>query len=146
MLSVFLLPLAVAAVITAPVIIAAVRAGNGVKVNPKRTVLMNIAAFAGCMLAVGLMFPLGIAAEAANAVAAATSGVSDGLRYLGAGLSTGLGSIGAGIAVGGAAPAAIGAISEDEKNMPKALIFVALGEGVAIYGLLVSILLIFVAK
>ena len=43
---------------------------------------------------------------------------------------------------GGAAPAAIGATSEDPKVFGKALIFVALGEGVALYGLLVSILII----
>ena len=41
-----------------------------------------------------------------------------------------------------AAPAAIGAFSENEKNFGKSLIFVALGEGVAIYGLLISILII----
>ena len=41
------------------------------------------------------------------------------------------------------APAAIGAISENEKSFSKALIFVALGEGVAIYGLLISILILF---
>ena len=48
----------------------------------------------------------------------------------------------AGIAVAAAAPAAIGAFSENEKNFGKSLIFVALGEGVAIYGLLISILII----
>ena len=48
-----------------------------------------------------------------------------------------------GIAVGNAASAAIGATSEDEKNFTKSLIFVALGEGVAIYGLLISILILF---
>ena len=41
-----------------------------------------------------------------------------------------------------AAPAAIGAFSEDPKAFGKALIFVALGEGVALYGLLISILII----
>ena len=68
--------------------------------------------------------------------------IAQGLGFLGAGLTTGLGSIGAGIAVAAAAPAAIGAFSEDEKNFGKSLIFVALGEGVAIYGLLISILII----
>ena len=38
--------------------------------------------------------------------------------------------------------AAIGAFSEDPKAFGKALIFVALGEGVALYGLLISILII----
>ncbi len=52
-------------------------------------------------------------------------------------------ALGAGIAVAAAAPAAIGAFSENEKNFGKSLIFVALGEGgVAIYGLLISILII----
>jgi len=55
----------------------------------------------------------------------------------------GLATIGTGIAVGGAAPAAIGAVSENDKAFTKALIFVALGEGVAIYGLLISILILF---
>ena len=51
-------------------------------------------------------------------------------------------SLGAGIAVAAAAPAAIGAFSEDPKAFGKSLIFVALGEGVAIYGLLISILIL----
>ena len=61
---------------------------------------------------------------------------------IGAALATGISGIGGGIAVGNAAPAAIGATSEDPKAFGKALIFVALGEGVALYGLLVSILII----
>ena len=36
----------------------------------------------------------------------------------------------------------LGAFSENEKNFGKSLIFVALGEGVAIYGLLIAILII----
>ena len=40
------------------------------------------------------------------------------------------------------AAAAIGATSEDPKAFGKALIFVALGEGIALYGLLVSILIL----
>ncbi|MFQ9597677.1 MAG: ATP synthase subunit C [Streptococcus sp.] len=47
------------------------------------------------------------------------------------------------MAVAAAAPAAIGAFSENEKNFGKSMIFVALGEGVAIYGLLISITMIF---
>ena len=55
---------------------------------------------------------------------------------------TGLACIGAGIAVAAGAPAAIGAVSEDPKVFAKALIFVVLGEGIAIYGLLISILIL----
>lgn len=83
------------------------------------------------------------AAEEAETPAGEFAGsIAQGLGFLGAALTTGLGSIGAGIAVAAAAPAAIGAFSENEKNFGKSLIFVALGEGVAIYGLLISILII----
>lgn len=68
---------------------------------------------------------------------AATAAV-DGWRYLAAALSTGLSCIGAGVAVASAASAAIGALSEDSSIMGKALIFVALAESIALYGLLIS--------
>ena len=57
------------------------------------------------------------------------------------GLAVGLGGIGGGIAVGPSAAAAIGATSEDPKNFGKSIIFVALGEGIALYGLLISIMI-----
>lgn len=72
----------------------------------------------------------------------ADQGISKGLGYIGAALATGFACIGAGLAVAAAAPAAIGAVSEDPKSFGKAIIFVVLGEGVAIYGLLISILII----
>jgi V/A-type H+-transporting ATPase subunit K len=74
------------------------------------------------------------------AIKSAFSGA--GLGYLAASLSVGLGSIGCGIAVGAAAPAAIGAVAEEPKSFSKALIFVALGEGVALYGFLISFMIL----
>ena len=44
--------------------------------------------------------------------------------------------------VGSGAPAAIGALTEDPKSFGKALIFVVLGEGIALYGMLIAILII----
>ena len=76
------------------------------------------------------------AADASTAAAAASSANGMGL------IATGIAGIGGGIAVAAAAPAAIGATSEDPKAFGKALIFVALGEGIALYGLLVSILIL----
>ena len=69
--------------------------------------------------------------------------IGQALGFMAAALSTGLSALGAGIAVAAAAPAAIGAFSENEKNFGKSMIFVAMGEGVAIYGLLISIIMIF---
>lgn len=65
-----------------------------------------------------------------------------GMGLIAAALVTGLAGFGGGIAVAAAAPAAIGATSEDPKAFGKALIFVALGEGIALYGLLISILIL----
>ena len=67
---------------------------------------------------------------------------SKGLGLIAAALVTGLAGIGGGVAVAAAAPAAIGATSEDPKAFGKSLIFVALGEGIALYGLLISILIL----
>ena len=64
-----------------------------------------------------------------------------GVGLIAAALVTGLSGIGGGIAVASAAPAAIAATSEDPKAFGKSLIFVALGEGIALYGLLISIMI-----
>lgn len=77
------------------------------------------------------------AAEAEEAAEAAVSSV-DGWKYIAAALSTGISCVGAGIAVASAASAALGALSEDASIMGKALIFVALAESIALYGLLIS--------
>lgn len=82
------------------------------------------------------------AAEQTSEVASITGTIAQGLGFISAAIATGCSALGAGIAVAAAAPAAIGAFSENSKNFGKSLIFVALGEGVAIYGLLISILII----
>jgi len=82
------------------------------------------------------------ATATAATTAAAAANSSKGLEMIAAALATGLAGIGGGIAVAAAAPAAIGATSEDPKSFGKSLIFVVLGEGIAIYGLLISILII----
>lgn len=61
---------------------------------------------------------------------------------LAAALATGLASIGAGIAVGMAGAAAIGAIAEKPELVGRTLIFVGLAEGIAIYGLIISFIIL----
>jgi V/A-type H+-transporting ATPase subunit K len=78
----------------------------------------------------------------AHAAAGPVSEIALAAALIGAALSIGLCCIGTGIAVGSAATAAIGAISENENLMGKALIFVAMAEGIAIYGLLVAFMIL----
>ena len=106
------------------------------------------------ILAVSLSLPMfGAAAEndtAAPAAAAQTETAGDtaapaadsGMKYIGAALAVGLAGIGGGIAVASGSSAAIGATAEDPKNFGKSIIFVALGEGFGLYGLLVSLLIL----
>jgi V/A-type H+-transporting ATPase subunit K len=68
--------------------------------------------------------------------------LAKGLAYLAAAMSTGLAALGAGVAVSGTGAAAIGAIAEKPEALGRSLIFVGLAEGVAIYGLLISFLVL----
>ena len=54
----------------------------------------------------------------------------------------GLSCLGGGIAVSAAASAALGAISEDSSILGKSLIFVGLAEGVCLYGLIISFMIL----
>ncbi|MBQ9994371.1 MAG: hypothetical protein IJP17_06635 [Clostridia bacterium] len=83
-----------------------------------------------------------VAEEEAETTTASAVDPTKGLGMIGAALVTGMSGIGGGIAVAAAAPAAIGATSEDPKAFGKALIFVALGESIALYGLVISIMIL----
>jgi len=64
-----------------------------------------------------------------------------GLAFIAAAIATGASSLGAGIAVSVVASAALGAVAERPELMGRSLIYVGLAEGVAIYGLVISILI-----
>lgn len=99
--------------------------------------------FGAFAIAVILMFtenPAQAAETASGAASAASS--ATGLGYIAAALVTGLSCIGGGIAVASAASAALGAISEDSSILGKSLIFVGLAEGVCLYGLIISFMIL----
>ena len=131
----FILPALLVILLSLPLV--KVFKGNVSVKSAKIRLATHVAGFVG---AVGLALYLAAATNGVHAqeTAVITGTIAQGLGFL----ATGLSALGAGIAVAAAAPAAIGAFSENEKNFGKSLIFVALGEGVAIYGLLISILII----
>lgn len=106
----------------------------------KTSLGVNVFFFFGTLILANIMMFGGNVQAAGDAAAAASSG--SGLGYIAAALSTGLSCIGAGVAVASAASAALGAISEDSSILGKSLIFVALAEGVALYGLIISIMIL----
>ncbi len=81
-----------------------------------------------------------IAQEAAATHGEISSGL--GLALLGAGLPTGLAAVGAGLAVGPVGAASLAIISEKPEMFGRTLIYLGLAEGIAIYGLVVTILLL----
>ena len=112
--------------------------------NGKSKLIAQISLFAGVFL-IALICNFNnftVLAEEASASGSIVGTTAQGMGFIAAALATGCSALGAGWAVASAAPAAIGAISENSENFGKAIFFVALGEGVAIYGLLISILII----
>lgn len=125
-------------------------AGKSKNIKRKKIALFTniILSFSICVISCGILLTGTItAAESPNASEVveskmSTISVGAGLGMLGVALVTGLSCVGAGIAVAASASSAIGAISENPKTFGKAMIFVALAEGVALYGLLISIQII----
>lgn len=62
--------------------------------------------------------------------------------FIAAAIAVGLGSIGAGFAVSSVGSAAMGAMAERPEMAARALIFVGLAEGIAIYGLIIAIMIL----
>lgn len=132
-------------IVTVALAIRAVKKGT----RKRTAVIAQILAFA-IVCVVSMSIPVASASAASTGTAnpttasqaAAAADPSKGISMLAVALASGIAAIGGGIAVAASAPAAIGATGEDPKVFGKALIFVALGEGIAIYGLLISILML----
>lgn len=110
---------------------------NGKK-RIKKVIKINLSIFLPVICSVLIL----IIPDIAKAAGENTVSNSAGLGYIAAALSTGLATIGAGYAVGCVGSSALGAVSEDPKILGKTLIYVGLGEGIAIYGLIISIMIL----
>ncbi|MBN2591024.1 MAG: hypothetical protein JXA96_14250 [Sedimentisphaerales bacterium] len=62
--------------------------------------------------------------------------------FIAAAIAFGLGALGAGFAISHVGAAAMGAIAEKPEVAGQAMIFVALGEGIAVFGMVIAILII----
>jgi V/A-type H+-transporting ATPase subunit K len=100
--------------------------------------------FVGAQLGLLLLGVNEVMAEEAVEVMANVTEMSTGmgLAILGVGVPTGLSTIGAGIAVGPIGAASLAAVMERPEALGRSLIFLGLAEGIAIYGLVMSILLL----
>lgn len=108
----------------------------------KGSVVANLALFA-----LGIVSILVGSVNEAMAVESAAVEIKEisvglGLALVGIGLPTGLAAIGAGLAVGSVGSASLAVIVEKPELFGRTLIYLGLAEGIAIYGLVVSILLL----
>lgn len=116
---------------------------SSLKLNWKMCLLGNLAVLLPLIVgAISIIIPDVVVYATGSEVVTGTSEGSKGMGFMAAALSTGLATIGAGYAVGAVGSSALGAVSEDEKILGKTLIFVGLAEGIAIYGLIISILIL----
>jgi len=95
----------------------------------------------GVAVVLGSVFPVGAETPPA-ATRAALGDQAIMWGFIAAALATGIGSLGAAYAVGHVGAAALGAMGERPEIAGRALIFVGLAEGVAIYGLIIAIMIL----
>ena len=110
----------------------------------KGAVGLNLLMFLGAELGLLLLGVQEVLAQPATAAAGGPAEVSVGLglALIGIGIPTALATIGAGIAVGPVGAAALAVIAEKPEVFGRSLIYLGLAEGIAIYGLVVTILML----
>ena len=115
-------------------------------VSHKKALLVQICSVAFFMV-ISLFACGSQAVSAANSTASQSESQTSaganayGIGLLAAALVTGLSGIGGGMAVASSGPAAIAAASENPQMFGKSLVIVALGEGIALYGLFISMMI-----
>ena len=92
------------------------------------------------LLLSAILVSLSAGSAAAAEGAAAVEGA--GLGFLGASLATGMACLGAGLAVAIVGAAALGVVGEKPSMLGTTLIYLGLAEGIAIYGVIVSLLIL----
>ena len=107
----------------------------------KGTMATNLLVFIGASTGALILGMHDVMAQQATSAPGEIS-VGLGLALLGAGLPTALATIGAGLAVGTVGAASLAVIAEKPEIFGRTLIYLGLAEGIAIYGLVVSILLL----
>lgn len=122
--------------------------------SAKKVITSNLVAFALIAAALGAVTFTVSAAPEADAAATETVAAeaaeetetkadnSKGLGLIAAAAVTSISGLAGGFAVAAGAPAAIAATTEDPKSFGKSLIFVALGESIALYGVVIAILIL----
>ncbi|MCL2351728.1 MAG: ATP synthase subunit C [Firmicutes bacterium] len=116
--------------------------GEKKKKRFKTALGVNLALFFTVLAFATVYVFTGSAQAAGQVAAAAPAGNAAGMAYIAAAAVMSVATVATGIAVSTSASAALGALSENDKIFGKAIIFVAMAEGIALYGLLVAFMIL----
>ena len=103
--------------------------------------LVFLAAVLAALSSLMLWQPMAVAQEMAVTSPSRDAGTWQ-WGYLAAALATGISSLGAAYAVASVGSAAVGALAEKPELLGRLLILVGLAEGIAIYGVIISVLIL----
>ena len=102
----------------------------------------NLLIFTGAQAALIFMGFQDVLAATESTTGGAEISIGTGLAIIGIGIPTALSTIAAGIAVGPIGAASLAVLAEKPEIFGRTLIYLGLAEGIAIYGLVMSILLL----
>ncbi len=131
-------------------VVALIAAGIYLETSPRRVapawirggLMLNLGVWAMALLGILWLGSGEVLAQAPAAEAGREYSVGLGLMFIGIGLPTGLAAIAAAIALAPIGSAALAVIAEKPELFGRTLIYLGLAEGIAIYGLVMSILLL----
>ncbi len=140
LLNIVLSALLMLAVVFLPLFFIYRRVKNGNK-NVKKPLYANLGVFfAVFAVCAGVFLKQGV--SAASELTTLGGDIAKAAGYLSAALAVGISGLAGGKAVSTSASAAIGALAEDDSTFGKALVFVGMAEGIALYGMLVAFIII----
>ena len=108
----------------------------------KPTIGTNLLVFVAAHVALVFMGVQEVMAAPAVAEVGGEISLGTGLGIIGVGIPTAFSTVGAGIAVGPIGAASLAVLAEKPEIFGRTLIYLGLAEGIAIYGLVMSILLL----
>lgn len=115
------------------------------RMENSKKIYSTVLAFSSLLVLTGAIIALfsGTSVAADEAVAAASEiSIGAGLGFIAAAAATAIACVGAGFAVANVGSAAMGLVGEKPEMLGTTLIYLGLAEGIAIYGVIVSLLII----
>lgn len=132
-------------ILSAAAVAAVIAAGffmKGRQVKHARTMYSTILGVSSLIVFTGVILALFSAPAHAEGAAAATGGMSAGLAFIAAAAVTSIACTAAAYAVSTVGSAALGLIGEKPDMLGATLIYLGLAEGIAIYGVIISLMIL----